>query len=504
MPTVPVESTFDLTFIGAGISCAYTLQAVLAELRANPPSRPIQMAIIEPGPDCFGGLAYGRRSGGTARVITPLSEFLSPPERDRFVEWLQGHMVEAFDDFETTAGPRSRAWLDAHRADIVAGTCNDLYLPRSLFGHYVEATTNEAISAAVDDGLVDLRVIRAAATGLTEVVDGFEVMTDGDGSLRSRRVVLSVGTPRAGRLFDDLDRGGDCESGPALMIETPYSPDLAATIGRIADHVHRIADRSPKIVIVGANATMLDVLYQLEDHPGVAATQPTYCVISHRGVFPARLESPEPRPTDLPNLDRLSGRTQLRAADIHDAVVADLIHHGCPPQDGGWLIPAIGRAIGSLAAELPPAEQQIFATSTGNEIGRLQRRAGIDYYQVVDSLDAAHRIVRRQGSFDDHLVHLEGDCSFDVIVNASGSAGLVPGSSPLLDSIIESGTATVTEAKTGVVVDERYEAAPGLFVMGPLLAGNVLAGRPIWHLEQAGRIISMSATLGRHIGQSFH
>jgi uncharacterized NAD(P)/FAD-binding protein YdhS len=39
-----------------------------------------------------------------------------------------------------------------------------------------------------------------------------------------------------------------------------------------------------------------------------------------------------------------------------------------------------------------------------------------------------------------------------------------------------------------LLVNDEMEASPGLFVLGPLLAGNVVNGTAIWHVEHCGRI----------------
>jgi hypothetical protein len=42
-------------------------------------------------------------------------------------------------------------------------------------------------------------------------------------------------------------------------------------------------------------------------------------------------------------------------------------------------------------------------------------------------------------------------------------------------------------------------AADRLYVMGPLLSGNLVEGRPVWHMEHCGRISSYGAELGRRL-----
>ncbi len=491
---VPVDAPFDLTFVGAGISTAFTLRSVLATYDEEQ-KQTCRIAIVDPSPDHFAGIAYGIRSGPTARIITTLDEFLAPPELDDFVGWLRHNADAALDACRRAGGTQSSRWLELHRADIEQGRCGHLYLPRRLFGAYVGARLAEAIADAESCGativLVEDSVDRIDRDG-----DRFSLSTRHHGRVTSRRVVLAVGTPMRAPLFDGIDLGPG-----TLLIEDPYERGLADSVATVSDHVQRIDGRPPRIVIVGANATMLDLLYQFEDDPAVAESTPTYCVVSPRGVLPPRAGQTRGRTPTLPHLDALESLPEIKAHDVLRAVLDDLAHHGAPAEEVAWLIPSVNDAIGRIIGHLDADEKTVFANSVGTEIGRFQRRAGDDYSQVVDDLDAEGRIERVRGRFDELMATRAGDQA-DVIINATGSAGLAPGVSPLLDSLVGAGLATPTPSNAGFVVDDDYAASPGFFVMGPLLAGNVLDGRPVWHLEHAGRIIEMGTALGRRIGQN--
>ena len=488
------RAPFDLAFIGAGISTAFTLRSLLASFEGRPPGAR-RIVVVDDSPDFFAGVAYGIRSGSTARIITPLDEFLAPPELDDFIEWLRVRSAGPLDACEREGGAQTTNWLAAHRDEIESGRCAHLYLPRRLFGAYLGQRVAEAIDEAESCG-VSVTLVDDAALGVSRVDEDFAISTRHHGQLSARNVVLAVGTPSGRPLFD-----GATESPATLLVEDPYRLGLTHSITKVADHLARSEDHTPRIAIVGANATMLDLLYQFEDHPGIAAARPTYCIISPRGVLPPRAGQVNGRTPTLPNLDALERRSEIEAHDVLQAVLADLAHHGAPSDEVAWLIPSVNDAIGRIIGHLGADEKAIFANSIGTQIGRFQRRAGDDYSQVVDDLDAQGRIERVRGTFDEVMASRSSD-RVDVIVNATGSAGLAPGTSPLLDSIIDGGLATPTPSNAGFVVDETYAASPGFFVMGPLLAGNVLDGRPTWHLEHAGRIIEMGTALGRRLGQN--
>ena len=51
-------------------------------------------------------------------------------------------------------------------------------------------------------------------------------------------------------------------------------------------------------------------------------------------------------------------------------------------------------------------------------------------------------------------------------------------------------------SRGGLAVDAHHRAAPGVFVAGPLLAGNLNETLRVWHLESCQRILGMAPALG--------
>jgi len=88
----------------------------------------------------------------------------------------------------------------------------------------------------------------------------------------------------------------------------------------------------------------------------------------------------------------------------------------------------------------------------------------------------------------------------DVVVNCAGPSGDVRvAAPPLLDQLLREGVCGASRHGAGIAVGAGMQAAEGLYVMGPLLAGNLLQGGPVWHMEHCGRIISYGTRLGRQL-----
>jgi len=54
----------------------------------------------------------------------------------------------------------------------------------------------------------------------------------------------------------------------------------------------------------------------------------------------------------------------------------------------------------------------------------------------------------------------------------------------------------------GFYVNEKFEAAPNLYVMGPLLGGNKNERIHFWHLENASRIMYLAPYLAEELAPS--
>ena len=104
-----------------------------------------------------------------------------------------------------------------------------------------------------------------------------------------------------------------------------------------------------------------------------------------------------------------------------------------------------------------------------------------------------------------HVKYSVDSCSykeefFDVVINCAGSRGLTDSvMSPLLRQLCNSGLCPPTQSKQGLVVGNNFEITDGFYVNGPLLAGNVVNGMGIWHVEHCGRIISFAKQIARHL-----
>ena len=85
--------------------------------------------------------------------------------------------------------------------------------------------------------------------------------------------------------------------------------------------------------------------------------------------------------------------------------------------------------------------------------------------------------------------------SIKVIINCAGFQNLHNSSSPLIGNLIQQKVCTPNDSLCGFEVDENFAANENLYLMGPLVAGNINSRFKIWHAESCGRIINLSQQL---------
>ena len=120
---------------------------------------------------------------------------------------------------------------------------------------------------------------------------------------------------------------------------------------------------------------------------------------------------------------------------------------------------------------------------------------------VVDFTAGRYLGCQRAGQFfrvnvnDDAGNELDLDASYGVVVGAMGFEKVSATRAPLLKRMLGAGLVFSSSSDMGLRVDSRFRAAPRLFVVGPLLAGNVQGNMVIWHAESVRRIVAIARSV---------
>ena len=320
--------------------------------------------------------------------------------------------------------------------------------------------------------------------------------------------MLGIGIPQIRSLGEINTKLND-----VVFLKDPYFPNLESSITMISNYVKK--RNSSKILIVGANASALELIYQITNYIDVDENNLHFTVMSPQGKLPGLFIKDKQTTFKANSLNELSSSGhEIKADMILDALKQDLDDANKNNFDISDTLPIFTNHVGGLVQRLSKKEKQKFISFHGVEIGRLQRRAGLEYTQPVEELSLANKLDVIKGKFinfskdtdvtkvlfkKDNVSETQMD-RYDVVINCAGSSGLTEaGMSPLLKQLIESGICSSTSSNHGLKVGDNFEVMPGFYINGPLLAGNVVGEMGIWHVEHCGRIIGFAKKIAANI-----
>jgi uncharacterized NAD(P)/FAD-binding protein YdhS len=175
---------------------------------------------------------------------------------------------------------------------------------------------------------------------------------------------------------------------------------------------------------------------------------------------------------------------------------------------------ALLRVVNALSA----TEKLDFAGVWGSELGRFQRRAGTEYSDLVEALEVSDRLCLLSARYVglgaassagvrfryrpatatllQATEEIEHDTPMSVIINCTGSGSLnAAGAAGLIQNMVDRSLVKVNPSARGLVLNDHMEAHDNIYVVGPLMSGNVIGGAAVWHMEHCGRIIAFSGVL---------
>jgi uncharacterized NAD(P)/FAD-binding protein YdhS len=492
----------DLAIIGAGVSGTHTLLALLKELASGHRERtpPYSIVIVDRDPQFFSGVAYGRRSGRASLTLSTLKRFLPEEERVLFVDWLTSHE----DELRASADVDSE-WLDRHADDIASRRWEHLFIPRRLYGAYLAERTHAAISQARSQGVAEVTIVYAAVTSMNRSGNRHLIRAvDRDGETSEidvAIVVLALGSPPARKLSTD--------AAPADgLIEDIFHPGLEQTLVRLRNRLTALPKENRRVLVVGGNAAALEFL--LAFRSGIAELDAPITVLSPAGRPRHWRRRRGDDVAELAALAALRKRADagetVTAVELYEAAASDLNAAVVSGTDIA-AVPDIMDAIPFFLEILGTADRAALAARYGMAITKLLRE---DCGDAVDILDvcigmrviefkagryrhstysgASFQVTATDGYGRDSIL----DQRYGAIINATGFETVSSARAPLIQQLLRDGIVEVSSSDAGLHVDSVFRAAPRLFVVGPLLAGNSNEGMLIWHAESVRRIISIA------------
>jgi uncharacterized NAD(P)/FAD-binding protein YdhS len=511
--STPTRADYDLALIGAGISSAHTLWHYIELLENQPLGRPVRIAVTEKSGEFWTGIPYGVKSGCDSLTISSLEEFIpQQPERSRFIDWLNENRDWVFAP-QKYQGELTSKWLAANSAAMSQGKWDGLFLPRHIYGMYLKYCLDLAIAAAVKNLRIEIDLLTADAIDVCNSEAGYRVELVAPDAERSSftatTLVLAIGSPP--NVAFNRDREIDSE---ICYIENMYEPSVDFNIERICRALQQ-SERPTRrqVLMVGSNAGTLDALYCLNNSQLAANTIDKFIILSPNAAFPHRISRELVTLDYTPaHLHALIATESFTAQQILGAVERDVADATADRINISDIYAQISAAVMQALNLLTPTEQQQFVSRYAVEIGKLQRRAGGEYLDVVDRAVALDKLNFIQGKFSRYIASADAgsgceyidaktqlptalDAPIGVIINCAGFQDVTRSSSPLIQNLIQRGICSPNESNRGLTIDRNFEASKNCFVMGPLVAGNIDGDFKVWHAESCQRIISLSKHL---------
>jgi uncharacterized NAD(P)/FAD-binding protein YdhS len=507
---------YDIVFLGSGISCSLTFLPLIKDLLKKPSvGEKIQIAIVEKKDEFWKGFPYGQRSSINSLTITTLGEFVPEPEKEPFIHWLETNLASWTEQIKHLGGEAGRKWLLKNLPFIEKKDWDDIYIPRHLFGLYLKENALKAIEAAAQKGIAQITLIEAEAVDLDRNRDGiYEITVEKNGQqsppIQAGRVILAIGSPPV----RSIQIPGQEDSNSYLYINDPYLPGMESNIQFIFEQLSKTQEVTKRnILIVGSNASSLELIYLLGHRPEIVSLLHQITVLSISGLLPHRITPNNFPDYQFENLVQLKQNKNYNADILMQTIETDMeiayrkgIHIG----DTYYQLSDL---VVELLNDLSWVEQKYFYGAYGMRFTKLIRRAGAEYRDTAAELIRDKKIELVKGRFlrleksadkktagfvyqdtEKQNTHAHPP-SFTVVVNCTGFEELQDSSSRLIRNLVEKKLCRVNSSNRGFEVNEDFEANKGLYVMGPLLGGIFNNKLRYWHVENAKRIYRAGAML---------
>jgi uncharacterized NAD(P)/FAD-binding protein YdhS len=500
----------DIALIGSGIACTATLTEVFRKLVDGAPAeKKISIAVIEKHEEFWLGIPYGSRSSVNALTITSIADFFTDENRRMlFFEWFKLHKGAIIEEYLLKGGLSATLWLERNGKAMADDDWKNVYLPRFIFGRYYREIFNGLLQTVTEKELAEVTLINAEGIDAKPVTGGYEVNYENadktTGKLTAAKLVIATGSaPVRDVTVPDTDA--------VSFINNLYEPRVDDNIKKLKDallFVENTADRN--VLIIGTNASSIEFLYLLAGLPEITGMINKLVLISRSGLLPYHIIDKKLDSYPCENLDKLKAEGNYTITTLVEAAMQDLK----PAVKDGVIIPYIDRIIGytiELLQALDEDAKKAFLGVHGMQLSNQFRRSGTDYKGGEAVLHEIEKLTLLKGAFEKigplangGLLHYTNSDTgehkvfaspFKVVINCTGADDLDKSTSRLIYNLVHNKIAKVNLSGKGFYVNENFEAAPNLYIMGPLLGGNMNKRIHFWHLENASRIMYLAPFL---------
>lgn len=518
-PAVP-----RLVLVGGGPSslCVVLRLAELVRLPRGDGADPdrFEVVLVDRAGETGGGVPHAANVSPALLLNDSLTE--TDTSGIGLVEWLTANRARWQRMLVDSGDRRAVRWLERHQVEIDRDELGGLFLPRLVFGQFMRERWTDAVEALRSSGIS----VSMLAAEVVDVVpagsDLWRVHLAGRDPLDANAVLLAVGNVTAPAPDAVADHPG--------YLSFEVARELAASEPLLTARLAELPTGSRGIAVLGSSAAAIEFLYAVEGASELDGVVDELVVLSGSGRIPDGLCSAHVTPHTFRHLPALlaavegEGQTAasaLTSAAVVEAVVADFAEaeslgytivdllpaaRAAPPPTSANLAHWFGR----LFDLLPPAQKRAFVNAGYKAYREAIRHTSTDYAEAVARLRQRELLTVLAARVHDLRPASDGgltvryetargvrELAAGIVVDCRGFAGVAEGAHLTIRRLLRAGTVRANATGRGIAVDQDFAAAPGLFVLGPLLAGTAQGADYIWFLENVPVIHRLAERVAR-------
>lgn len=509
-----VQEKYDLVFIGAGIATTASLLKCLDALTNNSlKDSPVSILVIEKDDELWKGQPYGNRSMPNALTITTLEEFIPVCQKEEFYTWLDVNKIIWLEKLLSFGGRTASQWVELNRYAIDNSQWDKLFIPRFLFGDFLEKKLSKKILFAETNNLAHVFTLKGEVVDVEKHNESFKIDIVLDIAEKitthSKKVFLAIGSPKIKKINNLSD------SKSFHYINDTYAPSIGSNLETIDKILASNVEKGDvcNILLVGSNASSIEFLYLLNSYKSVKDNVNKIVVMSPSGRLPNRISHDSVQIYNFENLSNLLSSSYFSPLALFETIKTDIEIAYDKGIKLGDMYYQINDLVVSLLKKLTEQDLELFYSNYGMIYSKLIRRSGADYSNGVDSLFESNKLKVVRGSFqhliestdsyssvnvsyldEQHNVQISKD-SFSIVINCGGFEDLENSTSELIYGLIKKGICKVNCTKKGIKVNEDFEAIDNFYIIGPLLGGVFNNKVRLWHVENAKSIFRIATLM---------
>jgi uncharacterized NAD(P)/FAD-binding protein YdhS len=506
----------DISFIGSGAAATTTLIELFNKLIYDSSAREkLHITVVEKYAEFWKGIPYGSRSSVNSLTITAVSDFISTgKEKYLFFNWLKVNHDKWTSYYRETGGNAAATWLKKNLPLLESNEWHAIYLPRYVFGIYMHDKMLGLLQTVKEKHLAQITLIQAEAIDVKLNDQGFyEVVLEHPdktgATIATKKLVIATGSAPVKNNMELTKSNASF-----AYINELYEPSLDDNLRTLQNTLAETSNATDRnVLIIGSNASCIELLYLLNHRPDILNAMNKVVTISQTGLMPGHISHAAFDDYPCKNLDQLKAVGNYTIHTLIEATKKDIE----PAIQHKVIIPYVDRVIGytiELMQVLDEDSKKIFFGIHGPQLTRLIRRSGPAYKGSSDDLIASQKLQLLKGRFLNIEPALQGGLlnytdpdnhpqqyplPFKLVINCSGSDDLQNSSSRLIYSLVQQKICSINLSGKGFLVNEKFEAAPNLYIIGPLLGGNMNKRIHFWHLESLSRLLYLSPYLAEHL-----